>query len=57
MAQRNTLVTKLKSALKAVNSLPASMQGREEIKEVKRTLNLAIQSLGSTPGPAPKSNN
>ena len=57
MVQGNTLVTKLKDALKAVNDAPASMQGRDEIKEVKRALTLAIQRLGTTPGPSPTPNN
>jgi hypothetical protein len=55
MAQGNTLKAKLKDALKAVDQAPASMQNK--LKDVRRELNLAIQSLGTTPGPAPKSNN
>ena len=57
MAQRNTLVTKLKDALKALEEAPASMQGQKKIKDAKRALTLAIQELGSTPGPSPKPNN
>jgi hypothetical protein len=53
MAQGNTLVTKLKDALKALNEAPASMQRENSIKEAKRALTLAIQELGTTPGPSP----
>lgn len=57
MAQGNTLVTKLKDALKALNDAPASMQRENSIKEAKRALTLAIQELGTTPGPSPNPNN
>lgn len=55
MAQGNTLVTKLKDALKAVNEAPASMQN--QLKDVKRELTLVIQRLGTTPGPTPNVDN
>lgn len=47
------LVTKLKSALKAIQEAPASIQRRPEIRELKSALNLAIQELGTAPGPSP----
>ncbi len=53
MVQANTLLTKLKDALKAVENAPASMQRREEIVKVKAALTRAIQELGTTPGPSP----
>ncbi len=55
MSRGNTLVTKLKDALKAVNEAPASMQ--EKLKDVKRELTLAIQRSGTTPGPSPSPDN
>lgn len=55
MAQGSTLVTKLKDALKAVNAAPSSMQN--QLKDVKRELTLAVQRLGTTPGPSPTPDN
>jgi hypothetical protein len=57
MAQGNTLLSKLKDALKALEALPASTQREPKIRKAKDALTLAIQDLGTTPGPAPKSNN
>jgi len=53
MAQGNTLLTKLKDALKAINAAPASMQRQDHIKDAKKALTKAIQQLGTTPGPSP----
>ena len=57
MAQGNTLLSKLKEALKALEALPASTQREPKVGKAKEALTLAIQDLGTTPGPAPKSNN
>jgi hypothetical protein len=57
MAQGNTLLSKLKAALKALEGLPASMQRDPKIRKAKEALTLAIQDLGTTPGPSPKPNN
>jgi hypothetical protein len=57
MAQGNTLLSKLKGALKALEDLPASVQREPKVGKAKEALTLAIQDLGTTPGPAPKSNN
>ena len=53
MAQGNTLLTKLKDALKAIDEAPASIKSRDEIKELRRQLNRIIQGMGTTPGPSP----
>lgn len=53
MAQGNTLVTKLKDALKAINEAPASMQRLDHIKDARKALTRTIQQLGTTPGPTP----
>ena len=53
MAQGNTLVTKLKAALKALEELPASTPQQSKIRDAKEALTLAIQDLGTTPGPSP----
>ena len=57
MAQGNTLLSKLKGALKALEDLPASVQREPKVRKAKEALTLAIQDLGTTPGPAPKANN
>lgn len=56
MAQNSTLISKLKDALKALDNLPASMQ-QGKIQKAREALTLAIQELGSTPGPSPNIDN
>lgn len=55
MAQRETLRSKLKNALKALEEAPASMQPK--LKKAKDALTLAIQEMGTTPGPSPNPTN
>jgi hypothetical protein len=57
MAQGNTLLSKLKEALKALEDLPASTQREPKIRNAKEALTLAIQDLGTTPGPSPHPTN
>jgi hypothetical protein len=57
MAQGNTLVTKLRDALKAVDDAPASFKGREEIVQLRKLLTRVIRDLGTTPGPTPNVDN
>jgi hypothetical protein len=57
MAQGNTLLKKLKDALKALDDLPASTQREPKIRKAKDALTLAIQELGTTPGPSPHPTN
>lgn len=56
MAQGNTLLTKLKDALKAVDEAPGSIKNRDEIQKLRAALTRAIQELGTTPGPSPNPN-
>jgi len=49
----STLLTKLKGALKAIEEAPVSMQRKPEIRNAKAALTLAIEELGTPPGPSP----
>jgi len=57
MAQGNTLLAKLKDALKALDDLPAATQREPKIRKAREALTLAIQELGTTPGPSPHPTN